>query len=50
MKFSVKSVGCYGKLLIDDTQHLFIASAYILQGDYEKGKKVIEDRFSKPGL
>ena len=38
------------RLIMDDRQHIFVASAYVLEGDYEKAKGVLENRFGKTGV
>lgn len=38
------------RLIMSDAQYIFIASAYAVQGDYERGQKVLSERFGKPGL
>lgn len=37
------------RLFLDDRQHLYLAVAYSLIGDYVSGLKVLEERFGKPG-
>lgn len=37
------------RVMMADVQHIFVASAYVLRGDYEKGLKVLDSRFGKLG-
>lgn len=41
---------CDKRLIWDDRQHIYLACAYALNGEYQKGFKVLEKRFGNPGL
>lgn len=38
------------RVMMGDAQYVFIVSAYVLQGNYDKAKAVLEARFGKAGL
>lgn len=37
------------RVMMGDTQYVFIIAAYVLQSEYEKAKVVLEERFGKAG-